>query len=228
LLKFDIAMLNILSFDCAIKQLGVCYVKSNINIVGDISHELKRVKDDNDAIVANDNITKLIDESNQIMWLDNVDLTPGKKVGVVNQLGLGEALCNELEIIDNKSTGCNIVLIECQPAKINNRSSVICGQLICHYINRRNRGLCDEVHVVPATWKNKISMSKDLDLTAFKKRNYASNYTCNKAHSRENFRHWASVFGYDLKKINRPITDIADAFMQAMAWVARNQRSPQP
>lgn len=211
-------MTNILSFDCAIKRLGVCYVKTNMNVKDDITHELMDSIKSDDPKKQYGNIVNLIDTANQILWMDNVDLTPGKKVGDVNQLGLAEALHTTLMHIDTIADKCDVVLIECQPNRLNNRSSIICGQLIYHYTNRKHVGKCAEVHVVQSSWKNKISLGPNLSLETFKKKNYSSNYTCNKAHSRENFKYWTSLFGYSLTTVKKPITDIADAFMQVMAW----------
>lgn len=212
-------MLNILSFDCAIKRLGVCYIRSNTNVCGDINTELKCVANNGDPVTHYNNIVSLVNNANTILWMDNIDLTPGEKVGDVDQLRLAEALHATLSDIDKIVTDCDVVLIECQPNGLNNRSSIICGQLVYHYVNQKKLGKCSAVYIVPSTWKNKISLGENLDIKTFKKRNYASNYTCNKAHSRENFKHWTRVFEYDLKRVKKPLTDIADAFMQALAWV---------
>lgn len=212
-------MMNVLSFDCAIKRLGVCYVRANTCVKQDILKELEMVKTGQDPKTHYENIVKLIDNAVVPIYMENVDLTPGKKVGAVDQVGLANALCNALTIIDNIADQCDTVLIECQPNNLNNRSSIICGQLLYHYILRKNAGLCTRVELVSAKLKNKVSLGENMDLSIFKKRNYASNYTCNKAHSLENFKHWTSTFNVDLKKIRRPLTDVADAFMQIMGWL---------
>ena len=164
-------MMNILSFDCAIKRLGVCYVRSNTRVKYDIIEELKMIKSDDDHKTHYENIVKLIDNAVVPIYMENIDLTPGKKVGAVDQLGLAEALSKALAIIDDIADECDTVLIECQPNNLNNRSSIICGQLLYHYVLRRNAGQCTRVELVSAKLKNKVSLGPCMDLNIFKKRN---------------------------------------------------------
>ena len=107
------------------------------------------------------------------------------------------------------------VLIEHQPT-FNNKSSTVQDQILYHYT-----GICP-VELVSPSLKNAYHYTDDLKMEAFiSKSKSQTNYSANKAHSRENFRYWMRTSGcvYTLHgDYKKRINDIADSFMQLQAW----------
>ena len=142
-----------------------------------------------------------------------VDLAKGKLLKETNVHERTLRLKAVLTMIDkfNPTT----VLIEHQPT-FNNKSSTIQDQILYHYT-----GICP-VELVSPSLKNAYHYTDDLRMEAFiSKSKSQTNYSANKAHSRENFKYWMRTSGcaYTLHgDYKKRINDIADSFMQLQAW----------
>lgn len=200
-------VIDILSFDCGTRRLGVCHMSFNVEYTKDIIEAVDNGMD----------VMEIIDTAIVLNYYDNIDLSPGVPIKGVNQLDLAKNLSIQLGILHTQVGDPTHILIECQPIAVNSKSAIVCGQLALHYVQHNP----DNVHLVSPTLKNTISLGNNLDIATIRKRNYASSYTTNKAHARDNFRHWMKTFNYKHPP-KKPINDIADAFMQAVSWVRLN------
>lgn len=179
--------------------------------------------------------------------LQTIDVIPGKKVRDVGDVELATQLHNTLVDIDDdcriapkcsqvcyQQSPCRpltpadehdvVVLVEQQPIKINNACAIICGQIMLHYISK---GV--SVMSIHTSKKNKVGDEEHEPIFRSIKQygGYASSYSRNKAHCRDNFRIWAKLWGVDISRVG-PINDVSDAFMQSVAWLTLSSVRTRP
>jgi hypothetical protein len=195
--------MHILSFDCANRSLAVCFM----------SVALDTIKSCDKNIVTNSPV--------KIHILRVFDLTKGEKMDTVRRTSLlKECLNNVDDLIVASDIKPDRVLVEYQMS-VNDKSRCVSNGILYHYSGVPGA----TVSLVGPTLKNKISFSTDesLDHGTFMAK-YASKYTSNKNHSKENFLYWLNTRGLiDLIQKNniakKNIDDIADAFMQIWGWL---------
>lgn len=213
---------NVLSFDPAIKKMGVCFLRINMGVKQDLINELATHPITSAESVNNmmTNMNTILNNHMYVHWLDNIDMIPNKPVKSLTHMQLATAVNTTVADLDERCSGHTVhaVLIESQPLGVGGRNAVVCGQLLTHYLNRKKSGWCGQVECISPLWKNRVCVVSNLTYAEFLKRKYSSPYTCNKAHCRENFKAWAKLTGYDLTKNKKHLNDISDAFMQALAW----------
>lgn len=204
--------MNILSFDCANRSLAVCFMTINMNILADLTAACK----DRDA----NKCIELINGYAVIHLLKVFDLTKGQKTDTVNRTRLLKECLNNIDgLIKDTGVIPNQVLIEYQMSA-NDKSRCVSTGILYHYS-------CTPVniHIMGPSLKNKVCFSRDNTLahsTFIAK--YASKYTANKNHAKENLLYWLKMNGVeniiaDNKIAKKNIDDAADAFMQIWGWV---------
>ena len=240
----------IISFDIASKSLGNAIIKINNNweqdlkkIMGNFNKNINKsscgVSICNHALAALKLIDKLIDDLINPVFLDVVDLIPGKKVKdvdvAVRAASLKGYLCflDRLANINSNDTEPWDVLMEYQMGP-NDQSRNVGSQILYHYsqpkIEYKSANLQNSsyiaptrqinVHIVGPSLKNTINFVKGKDLAFFMEK-YATSYTANKNHSKANFYEWMK--NKDSKLIGKiekkNMDDVADAVTQALAWL---------
>ena len=199
-------MTTYLSIDVATKSLAIglyCITDLNIDQETKSKSELDCVND------LNERIAPLI--------LNVFDLNKSKKS---KDMTIDEKACAlKLVLIDfDKHLPHNfIVLIEYQ-MNANHMSNAIFNMIVYHYAGRA------AIHTVFPSLKNSISMNNKLKLSDFLA-SASSNYSANKNHCKYNFLYFMFLFRHehlikDIKQKN--IDDIADTFMQCVAFHLRN------
>jgi len=124
------------------------------------------------------------------------------------------ALKNVLVDLDNRLAQPTHVLIEYQMSA-NIKSNCVSNQILYHYTGNAI------TKVIGPSLKNKIAFSDDLIHSVYMAK-YASKYTANKRHTRENLIFWLTKRNQqeliaNISKSN--IDDAADAFMQIYGWL---------
>lgn len=230
-----------LSFDCANKSLGVIlfevddYFFKKIKELGkEFNLKFENLNETTDTIIniAKDNLEmeayfKFLKEMDSILsnririkHLDVVNILGDENTKDVNILIRASKLKTVLNQID-KEWLTNIsskikVIIEYQ-LNYNDKSRTVYNQLIYHFSGRDNM----DVNVIAPAYKNKLFFSNELRYGEFVSK-YNTNYKCNKEHSKANFLYFIDTF-YDRELIkhikNKNLDDIADSFMQAIAFI---------
>ena len=210
-------MMRVLSFDCAVKHMGICCLDIDTKWVEKMNIATRELNTTLDAEKYLDTITEIINSAVKNVMFRNLDLMPGVPAKKITGIDFARAMNTHIAEI-SKTITPDVVLIECQPA-LNGKSTSVCDILAYHY-------LCAGVHVeiVSARLKNKISICDNLGISKYRDRNYSTSYTGNKAHTRENFKYWAKLWNIDLKKVDKPLNDVADAFMQILGWSTTQTR----
>ena len=130
-------MIIIAGFDCAIHNLGICYVEFNdeykISLCA-IIEQLKCVNEltlDEIIILLND-VEKIIDNIVKVIFFNVVDLVPGLAANKVHVLDRTRTLKYLLHCLDEQLPKPDIVLIEYQ-MKHNDISRCVSDQIAYHY-----------------------------------------------------------------------------------------------
>jgi hypothetical protein len=211
-----------LSIDVANKSLAVSffeYIKYN-PLIEKVSNNQNISNISTDLLLINNNINKIINYH----ICEVTDLLPNKKVKNTTIFERSKALnkyLKELKIRLYKfKNEMNItlikLLIELQPS-FNDKSKTTFNQIIYEFSNDD----VFKIKVMNASYKNNIYLSKDLMHSNFIKK-YSNNYLANKNHTKENFLYFIKCFQLThlIKKIKKKnYDDIADSFMQAMAYI---------
>ena len=212
------SIINVLSFDCANKSLGVSIFTYNKNFQKDINNVLESNIENIDKLI---NINDIINNSINILYLDVIDVLPDLKVSEVSLLDRTKAFKSVIlqinDIVDKYLKGQKInICIEYQPV-FNDKSRTICNQLIYEYTLKENY----EIHIVNPSLKNKIYFTEELKHNLFLAK-YNSNYKANKNHTKSNFLYFIKVYNLDnlIKKIKKSnLDDIADSLLQGFAFI---------
>jgi len=216
----------VFSFDCAIKNFGICCVKVNMNWKNEVSIINEQIENiiidfNNKKISSNEFITitkqKLNEINNilnnvfKILFVNKVDISADKCIGT-------KTLLKDLEKIATP----DVVLIENQWC-INDKSKAVAHYIEMFYadidssyviyaipFDTENR-LPEKktiIKTIQPSLKNCFDMDKSYTKESFKK---MASYRANKKHSVVNFKYYCQLFKH---KINiKKIDDIADAFM---------------
>lgn len=226
---------NILSFDCALRSLAVCYVTCDGQWKDKMSRRTRKFLDVNPAdrhAVQNEFIQDLNDIVNNVVkvhFAKVFDLVQNIKSSTAMQRTRALKKClTELDtyIAHSRPSGNtgvrDVTLIEYQMSA-NDKSRCVSQQIMYHYTDI-STNTSPIMKLMGPTRKNTVHFTKDLIHNAFVEK-YASNYTANKNHCKCNFIYWSKIFSQDpiltnaLKNIRKKnIDDIADAFMQMFAW----------
>lgn len=183
--------LNILSFDCANRSLGVCLLSIDPSL----------------------DIKDLNKSNTDIKLLKVVDLTKGVKYTIPKKAKLLKQCLTDI----NKEIGIvpDIVLVEFQ-MKVNDKSRCVCYQIIYHYSD-----ICKRIHIVSPSLKNRVFFNDDLRWTIFGekyKTNYTANKNHSKSNFLHYLKindQTTSVENIAKKNLD----DIADAFMQILGFL---------
>jgi hypothetical protein len=201
--------MHILSFDCAIRSLAVCFISV------DPIHEITKTPEEKSVD------RKVYDENVKIHILKVFDLTKGEKINTVLRTSLLKECLISIDIlIKELKIKPDQVLVEYQMSA-NDKSRCVSNGILYHYSCIKNLN----IELVGPSLKNKICFSLDETLThgSFMEK-YASKYTANKNHSKANFIYWLKLYGLtsiiqENKIEKKNIDDIADAFMQIWGWI---------
>jgi hypothetical protein len=199
--------MRILSFDCANRSLAVCYLSIDDNYATNLRSALKT-----NTITE---YAKVIENYIRIHIIRIYDVTKKEKCPTVERTILLKKCLNEIDDVVKK---CGVgapdqVLIEYQMS-LNDKSRCVSQQILYHY------SLKNTMALVGPTLKNKIYFSKNLMHGVFMEK-YASKYTANKNHAKENLKYWLKVHGQLQFLENVPkknYDDLADSFMQILGW----------
>lgn len=206
-----------LSIDVANKSLAVSFIYYN----------KRNIKSNNIKIT---NLSSLCLFNNQINNIikyyicEVTDLIPNKKLKQTNITERSRALNAYLKKLIVKINSLIIkldikkikLLIELQPS-FNDKSKTIFNQIIYEFSSNE----IYKIKIMNASYKNLIYFDKTLIHSNFIKK-YANNYLANKNHTKYNFLYFLKSFNLmhlikNIKKKN--YDDIADSFMQIMAYV---------
>ena len=211
--------MHYLSIDVANKSLAVSFFEYNKYIPStNILSNNQRIS--TELISINKNINNIINYS----ICEVIDLLPNKKVKNTSIFERSHALNCYLKDLKKRlyklKNEMNItlikLLIELQPS-FNDKSKTTFNQIIYEFCNDD----FFKIKIMNASYKNKIYLSKDLIHSNFIKK-YSNNYLANKNHTKENFLYFIKCFQLThlIKKIKKKnYDDIADSFMQAMAYI---------
>lgn len=210
----------LLSFDCANKSLAVSFFSYNLNYKSDI----QIINNNNNSNINKFiNINKILNNIIHIFYLNVIDLFPDFKVKELDILQRSNSLKFHINKINSFISNFNfnkiIVCIEYQPS-FNDKSRVIFNQLIYEYSNNK----LFDIQIIHPTLKNTIYFHKQLKHGNFIAK-YNNQYTANKNHTKQNFLYFIKLFHLSdlikhIKKKN--IDDIADSFIQAIAYIQYN------
>lgn len=242
----------IAGFDCAIKNLGICYIeyndewKNDIDSVGmalvnlykqahTFDNELFMTK----AIVIINRLNDILNSIIKIIYLNVIDLVPGVPSKKATMLQRTKSLKALLHALDKKIKP-DIVLIEYQMRQ-NDISRAISHQILYHYADFDN---CDvkcfvksdqidlqsnivkniEAELCGTTIKNSYALTEKGEYTNFIER--YTNYTANKKHTDFNFKYFIKLFAPDrydeIMNLKNKTNDIADAFMMIFGWLKKH------
>ena len=191
-------MLNILSFDCALKSLGVCLVAVDTLFFKNTLPQME----------------KKVEKCIELKYIDVINVSDIKKTSRVEQI---RKLKKVLQHIDEITPEIDLTLVEYQ-LPINSSSRGVSEQIVFHYVDK-----C-RVELVGPSIKNKVHVAKHLTYTHFINK-YSSRYVANKNHTKENLKYWVKIFNQEKLIEHIPkknIDDAADAFMQVIGFVKKN------
>lgn len=142
-----------------------------------------------------------------------IDLIPGKKVKETSLLERTLPLKKFLSTI--KPDVDAVVIIEEQPATVNDKSNTVQDQICYEYCGNY------EVKNILPKWKNRLCFGEGLSYEEIRAK-YKKKYTANKVHSKLNFLKYIDMTGQTkmlegVKKDN--YDDLADSCMQIIAYV---------
>jgi hypothetical protein len=242
---------HIISFDCGTKALGVCILAVDMQMV-DMLKQARHLKTELPKLLveikARKNMIDILQRIKDlrvmqmysafykcvnIIYVDTIDLTPGKKMSETNEYEKAGRLKGVVEMVKAKCPNYDLVLIEKQ-MNVNDKSRCISNQLVYAFADadtgfigggKTAGGTADaavkqKIAFVGGSLKNTIAFTKELKYSVFLAK-AAKRYDANKAHCRENFIHFCDQvkFKIDIKKGS--IKDAADAFMMTYAYVFR-------
>lgn len=191
---------TIVSFDCAIKSLGVAVVELRVPRwmphPRDVPHDAEYLS--RYISLINRVVTGLI----KIRYIDVINLgshdTP---------TSTALALKTHLTRLDRYSP--DICIYEFQ-MNINDKSRMISNFITYHYAHIRTVR-------VPPTYKNTVMLHPHISHQTFLKQ-ASKTYAANKRHTKESLKFWAKKFDVDLSHIPRDcLDDAADAFIAVLA-----------
>lgn len=226
----------IASFDCAIKNMGVCYLEFDENFISKLKTcmpiNVENVREVRGII---DNIfnIKHINVYNLVSEYKNANKTPA----YVRTSRLKSLLNN----LDEQMPTPDVVLIEYQMGP-NHISGSISNQIVYHFSKEDNKIISSikeqnidfkeppaikyDVHIIGTSLKNSVSTHPDGLYSNFISR--YSNYTANKKHTTWNFKNFCHIMEYqhiiDSVPKNVKMDDIADSFMAIMGWIKKNTK----
>jgi len=211
----------IFSFDCALKNFGVCCIDVNINwkdeiltIKNEIFSISKSSSEDKLEMIKQKllQVKTILDNVFKIIFINKVDVSViDKCIGV-------KTLLKDLEKIAKP----DIVLIENQWA-VNDKAKAVAHFIEMFYADTDSNSVIysipfnNETHIpekktiiktVQPSLKNCFDMDKSYKKEGFKK---MSSYRANKKHSVVNFNYYCDLFKCEVKIKKKD--DIADAFM---------------
>ena len=255
----------ILSFDVASKSLAVSIIKFNENWRSDVKQSIEilnqtlclytingKDKPNIDSftkicqasLIHINNIHNILDTLIQIIYVDVVDLIPGKKIKETDLILRSNRLkgyLNNLDYMFKDFDACH-VLVEYQMGP-NNKSNNVFSQILYHYsdgdLNFKNTSdsknkkhiIKDSqehkktpkltIEIVGPSLKNKLNLDKDRPRTYFIEK-YAKTYDANKKHSISNMNYFLKTKNAEhmLANIkNKNLDDIADSITMTLAWL---------
>ena len=245
----------ILSFDVASKSLAVSIIKFNEDWRTDLNnialnfnklctiHKTDTpsgIKLCQIALDCIDKIYNLLNNLIQPIYVDVVDLIPGKKLKETDLILRSNRLKGYLSNIDNITRNFNKfhVLVEYQMGP-NNKSNNVFSQILYHYgsidikftntnsvNNPINTGQTPSINqitieIVGPSLKNKLNLDKDKPRSYFIEK-YAKTYDANKKHSIANMNYFLKTnkLEHMLANIkNKNLDDIADSITMTLAWL---------
>lgn len=206
-----------LSIDVANKSLAVSFIYYNKR---DIKSNNIKITNLSSLCLFNNQINNII----KYYICEVTDLIPNKKLKQTNITERSRALNAYLkklivkinDLISKLKIKKIKLLIELQPS-FNDKSKTIFNQIIYEFSSNE----IYKIKVMNASYKNLIYFDKTLIHSNFIKK-YANNYLANKNHTKYNFLYFLKSFNLmhlikNIKKKN--YDDIADSFMQIMAYV---------
>jgi len=240
--------MRILSFDCAVENMGVCLINHNENYRDELKAAavsltgLLSAVDEYELETFLQLLTDYLTEIDRVLnsvfaieWFNVINLIPGKKIKEVPIVERTRRLKQLLNELDRNLPAPDVVLIEYQ-MKLNDISRLQSSQIMYHYVDESDSDIKYAVggfsfsgvslvskprvvELVGASLKNVYCFSADGEYSNFIVK-YV-NYTANKKHTAYNFKHYLDVFGGGdvLVGVKNKINDISDAFMMAYGWL---------
>jgi hypothetical protein len=208
---------TVLSFDCANMSLAVCCMTYDTHAHRLVQEKLASLSDPTlDPSVVYEKIME-IDALNRqcvvIHFIKLINVLDGIRYETVSR---AIKLKEHLTALDTQLPDLDLVLIEYQMS-LNDKSRAVSSQILYHYTG------VAECQIVGPSMKNTIQFANlpDLSLSRWLD-HYAKSYDANKRQCKENFLFWLKIYGKtDLIDgiASRNLDDVADAFMQAVAWI---------
>lgn len=238
-----------LSFDCGFKKLGVSHIEIDINILEFVKEifmilrEFMIIHGPSDIPFEEWNkLNNYICRANERMalfirpiYLDVVDTLPGnlmKDVSTEDRISqFRECLKGDRFIVPFNTH----VLIEDQPTVLrifdkvpwgsqktvkNLDSTAVSYMLGFNYIDK-----CSSLNFVSPRLKSSISfLDEDRQISSATGKKIQRTYEQNKKRSKDNFMYWCKTMNWNVSHIpNCSIDDVADAFLQTLAFVKQNK-----
>lgn len=208
--------MKILSFDCAVKNMGIVLVDWDSKWTEKITDVFMSIQFEstNEIIDKLNKIEKLLFEQWDILYAKRADLIPGRNVSQVNAIDRARGLNTILCMIDEEFPIVDLILIEEQPPA-NFKSREIMDYIVYHYSKKGNM-----IKLIKPHHKNMniniVAPHQDYMLK------YSNNYTANKKHIEENFIELLRRKNQlDIVKGEKNIKDIGDAMFQIIAYTMR-------
>lgn len=220
----------VISFDVATKSLAVSIIKYNVFLNEELKKSYEKylsrrdtsnveilIKQYNELLCE---VNRLLDTEIEILYMDVVDLIPGKKLKDTSIIERTKSLASYLRDFDKivtETTESPVVLIEYQMGP-NDKSRAVSSQIMYHFADYT-------VYLVGPSLKNTLIVNEE-NYSEFAEK-YRSNYLANKNHSKCNFlkiiKHLKKEeMIKNIKKKN--IDDIADSVLMSIAWFKTNHR----
>lgn len=203
-----------LSFDPANKSLAIGLYK----IDNDWRSKYRLIFENlniNNLEESNEQLDNLI----QILYVDVIDMMPGKNVKDTNLIERSLLLKQTLENINNKIKHIGEIINVCieYQLNLNDKSRCVYSQLIYEYSNPNKY----KINCIKPSLKNSITINKNMPYSNYISK-YSSNYKANKIHSKDNFLYFIKIFKLEdkikhIKKKN--LDDISDTFTQIIAYI---------
>jgi hypothetical protein len=235
--------MKVVSFDCANKSLGVSIVNYNLSIADEIKakydtyllekaellcEKVQPGKAINQILAKYvkllDTAINLLKNKITIEFLDVVDLIPGKKISetdpVYRTSKLYEYLNNVIDPLISQSTEY-IFLLEFQMGP-NVKSGTVSSQIMYHLMKYKHN---DNIKLIGPSLKNKVVIGGESNNYSNFIEKYNTNYSANKAHSKQNFLDLLKYLNseYMIKNIKKKnIDDIADSVLMSLAYILYN------
>jgi hypothetical protein len=201
----------ILSYDCGNINLGVCCIDYNENWQTEFCEALSPANLADDPVKAGENAYLIFLRAFRIIYIDNIDMLGGRKLRDTTNIERAVALRRTVAIINAQIPDPALVLIEYQMGP-NDKSRGVSYQLMYEYGERSRE--------MRPVYKNQVNFGAG-DIGKYQVK-YSTNEAANKAHAKDTLLHYLKYVDIGIEIPKRKLSDMADAFLQAVAYCLKN------